>query len=107
MVESSPVRPLMSARRIVRGGAGQQHPAQNGSERLGIDVGADGCRDRLGDRVGLLGGQAALLDREGGRVTGGVYAVEADDAPVGVGQDEAVACAGDAAQSRSGQTRHG
>ena len=65
---------------IARGGAGQQDPAQDGPERLWLDVDADRRRDRLGDRVGLLRGQAAVLDREGRRVAGRVDAVQAQGA---------------------------
>ena len=50
---------------VACGAAGQQDAAQDGPERLWIDVDADRGRDGSGDRVGLLGGQAALLDREG------------------------------------------
>src|SRR5262245_58598910 len=49
---------------VARGGARHQDPAQNGPERLWLDVDAGRRRDRLGDRVGLLGGQAAMFDRE-------------------------------------------
>ena len=48
--------------------AGEQHAAQDGLERLGLDVGAGARGDRLGRGVGLLRGEPALLDREGDRV---------------------------------------
>jgi hypothetical protein len=40
-----------------------------------MDVDPDGGRDRQSHDVSLLSGQAALLDREGGRVACGVHAV--------------------------------
>ena len=85
--------------------AGQQDPAQDRPERLRIDVGAHRGCDRLGDGVGLLGGQATLLDREGRRVTGGEHAVQAGEPAVRVGVEEPVASAGDAAQSWADQAR--
>ena len=44
--------------------AGEQHPAQNGPEGLGVDVGAVARGDRLGGRDRLLGREPALLDRK-------------------------------------------
>ena len=52
-------------------------PAQHGTERLRGGAQAEIGGDRLGRRIGLLGREAALLDRERGRVTGGVHAARA------------------------------
>ena len=79
--------------------AGQQDAAEDGPKRLRIDLGAQRGCNRLGDGIGLLGGQAALLDREGGGVTRGEDVVTSGDPSVRVGVDEPVASSGDAAQS--------
>src|SRR5215218_2237100 len=92
---------------IARGAAGQQDPPQHRPERLLVDVGAHRGGDRLGYGVGLLRGEATLLDREGRRVTGGEYGVDAGEPAVGVGADEAVAFAADAAQSWADKARQG
>src|SRR5687768_12936324 len=63
--------------------------------------------DRLGDGIGLLGGEAALLDGEGRRVTGGEDALTAGEPAVSVGVKEPVSVAGDAAQSWPGKPRDG
>ena len=51
--------------------AREQQAAQHGPERLRHADRAKPGRDGLRDGVGLLGGEAAVLDREGGRVAGG------------------------------------
>ena len=53
-----------SARRKRGAAPGQQQAAQHRPERARLDWRAGAGGDRLGDRVGLLGGDAALLDRE-------------------------------------------
>ena len=86
--------------------AGQQQPAQHGPERLGQADGADLSRDRLGDRVGLLGGEAAVLDRVRGRVAGGEDVGASVDAAVLVDGDEPVVVVrqpGDARADELGQ----
>ncbi len=68
------------AAQVARPAAGQEQPAQHRPERLRPEVDAGGLGDRLGRGVGELGGDAALLDREGGDVAGGVDVVEPADA---------------------------
>ena len=61
--------------------------------------------DRLGGRVGLLGRDAALLDRERGDVAGGVDVDDVADAPVPVDGDEPVERLREAVEARAVQTR--
>src|SRR5207253_7808777 len=56
---------------IARARAGEKHSAEDRAERTRLDVGAQGRRYRLGDHVGLLRREAALLHGEARRVTGG------------------------------------
>ena len=49
----------------------QQQAAQHRPERARLELGAGAGGDRLGGRVGLLGGDSALLEREAGRVARG------------------------------------
>ena len=57
----------------------------------GVDRGAGLGGDRLGGGVGLLGREAALLDRAGGGVAGGEHVGHAAHARVRVDLEEAVA----------------
>ena len=59
-------------------------------EWLRIELGAGIGGDRLGDRIGLLGGQPALLERERGHVARGVDAVSSGYTAVRVDGDEPV-----------------
>jgi hypothetical protein len=59
-------------------------------ERFGLDCGTEPGRDVLGGGVGLLGSQAALLDRKRRSVAGGIDIVDAPHAGVLVDRDEAV-----------------
>jgi hypothetical protein len=72
---------------------------------LRLDVVANRGCDRLGDGVGLLSGQTALLDREACGITRREDSVEAGEAAVAVGVDEPVASGGDAAQPGADQPR--
>ena len=75
---------------VARAAAGQQTPAQDRAERRALDVGARVGSDVGGGGVGLLGGEATELDREGDAVARGPDVIDADDASVGVDGDEAV-----------------
>ena len=79
---------------VQRGAADEQHAADDAAERLRVDRRAGRGGDRLGDGVGLLGGQAALLERERGDVARGVDVVDAGDPAVAVDRDEPVPSAG-------------
>ena len=81
----------------LRTATGQQPSAQDGPEGRGLDVCAGCGREQLGDRIGLLAGETALLDRERRAVAGGVDVGQAADATVLVDGDEAAVVAGDAA----------
>ena len=74
---------------VAHGPAGQKRAAKDGPERLGVDLGTCGG-DRLGDGVGLLGGEAALFDWEGRRIARREHVIEAGNPPVRVGVDEAI-----------------
>ena len=62
-------------------------------------TGRRACRDGLGGCIGLLGGDTALLDREGCSIAGGVHVLETGYLAVLVNGDEAGRVAG--------QARHG
>ena len=85
--------------------AGEQHAAQHRPERLGLDRRADRGGDHLGHGVGLLGREAALLDREAGAVAGGVDVRRPRDTPMRVDRDESVGVRGDALEPRPEQRR--
>ena len=72
-------------------------PWMTGLKRLGCDRGAGQRGDRLRRRVGLLGAEAAVLDREVDRVAGGVDALDVAHPAVRVDADEAVLAERDAA----------
>ena len=84
------------AEQVARLGAGPEDPAQDRVERVGLDVAAELGGDRFDRGVGLLGGDAALLDREVGHVADGVGVGEAGDPGVVVDRDEAVGVVGEA-----------
>ena len=86
---------------VQRRSAGEQEPAQHGTERLGGGAQAEIRGHGFGRRIGLLGREAALLDRERGRVARGVDAARAGHAAVGVDRDEAVVVAGQALDPRA------
>ena len=92
---------------VAHGPAGQKRAAKDGPERLGVDLGTCGGGDRLGDGVGLLGGEAALFDWEGRRIARREHVIEAGNPPVRVGVDEAIVFRGDATQRRTDQARLG
>ena len=75
---------------------GPQEAAQDGTVRARGVLGTQLPRDLLGDDVGLLGGQPALLVRAGGRVADGEDVVVVAHPEGVVDEDEAVAVAGDA-----------
>jgi hypothetical protein len=66
---------------------------------------ADRCGDRRRGQVGLLGGQAALLDRPRGHVAGGEDTLDADHGIVAVNGDEALVIARQPGKSRPRQPR--
>jgi hypothetical protein len=70
-------------------------------ERLALDVGAGECSDRRRGGVGLLRGDAAVLDREVGRVAGGVDVGDTPDLAVGRDGDESMLRDGQAADAGS------
>ena len=80
----SPSPPAGVVAHVARAAAGQQPPAQDGAEGLALDDRARVGGDVGSGGVGLLGGQAAELDREVDAVARGPDAVDAGDAPVGV-----------------------
>ena len=98
---SSP--PLTSARMNRGCPPVSSSPRSTGRNGRGLDRGPQSCRDRLGDRVRLLGRHAALLDRAGGRVACGVDVGPTVDQPVEVGGNEAVRIVRQAREERSAQ----
>ena len=64
---------VRSCAQVMRLGARQQQSAQDRDEGLGVDLGSRRRGDRLGGCVGLLGGEPALLDGEGGAVARRVH----------------------------------
>ena len=82
-----------------------QLATEHGPKAGGLDGGADGRGDRLGDRVSLLAGEAALLDREGGRVAHRVDVGHTRQAAVGVDGNEAGAVGADAGNRWSVEQR--
>jgi hypothetical protein len=68
--------------------SGQQDAAQHRTERLRVDVRPRARSDRLGDGIGLLGGEPALLDGEGDRVAGRPGGRGAEDLAVRVAADD-------------------
>ena len=93
------------AAEIARLRAGQQQPAQNGPEWTRCHVDAGRSSDRLGGGVGLLSGDAALLDGKGRNVAGGVDVGHAGDPSVQVNGDESLERLRDAADPRALQAR--
>ena len=75
---------------VQRRAAGQEQPAQDRAERRRHPRAEEIGEERRGDGVGLLGGEAALLDRERGGVACRVPGAGAGDAPVAVDGNEAV-----------------
>ena len=75
---------------VARRGAGQKQAAQHGSEWLRFNLGTHARRDCLGGSIGLLTGDAALLDGRVGGISGGVDVMFALHQPVKVDWDEAV-----------------
>src|SRR5207237_4026572 len=70
--------------------SGEEQAPQHGAERLRLDRRSRRGGDRLCGGVGLLRGDAALLDRERGGVPRGEDVVQPLDAAVRVGRDEPV-----------------
>ena len=66
---------------VQRRAAGEEQTSHHRPERRRVRTEAEVGGDRLGDRVGLLRGEAALLDREGRRVARGVDAGDAGTRP--------------------------
>ena len=66
------------------------HPVDDRLKRLDLHIGAGERGDPVGRGHRLLGGDAAVFDREVGRVAGGKYALEAADLAVRVDRDEPV-----------------
>ena len=81
----------------------EEHPVDHRVERLRFDRRAGERGDRLGGRVRLLGGDAALLDREVGRVAGREDALEPPNLAVGVDRDEPAVGVGRHARDRTGR----
>ncbi len=76
---------------VARATAGEQHSVHDRVKRLRLDRAGQRERgDRFGGRVGLLGGDAAVLEREVGGVAGGVHALDAAHLAVRVDRDEPV-----------------
>ena len=63
-------------------------------ERPGLDGRTETRRDVLGRGVGLLGAEAALLDRERRPVAGGIDVVHSADPGVIIDRDEAAVVGG-------------
>jgi hypothetical protein len=75
--------------------AGEQQRVQVGAQRWWIlDWSAGALGDLVGDVVGLLGGDAALFDGEGGDVSDGVDVRDGGDLSERVGGQEAVRVVG-------------
>src|SRR5512132_872892 len=70
--------------------AGQDEPAQDRTERLRLDLHARQRGDLLCGRVGLLGGEAALLDRKRRRVAGGEDVRQVAYVSAWIGRDESL-----------------
>ena len=109
-----PERLLRRARGVTRGPAhiraqvvgrrsSQKQPSQNRAEGARLDVGARSCRDCLRGGVGLLGRDAALLDRAGGCISGGVDVRLPLDRAVRVRPDEPLAVARQSWKGRAPQ----
>ena len=92
----SPAPPASACSRNCAPRPVSSRPRRTGRNGVGVDVGAGGGREQLGDRVGLLAGQPALLDGERRAVAGGVDVGQAADAAVLVDRDEAAVVAGHA-----------
>ena len=96
-------------RQIQRLIARQQHPVDHGVKPLGCHRGTGVRSDRQRDRIGLLGADAAVLDRELGAVPGRVDVLDIENMPVGVHAQETVFAQRDAAHARAvelGQRDH-
>ena len=76
-------------------------------ERLGRGSGAEAVGDLGSRRVGVLGREPALLDREGGAVAGGVDVLEPAHAAALVDRDEPGAVGGEAVDRGSVHHRQG
>ena len=85
--------------------AGEQDAPKHRMKRLRSDVSAGERGDRLGGGVGLLSGQAALLDGEGDRVAGGPDGARVLHLPECVGTDEPAVVHLQATDSASDRTR--
>jgi hypothetical protein len=93
------------AAQIVRAAARNEHPAQHRPERPRRSVKPDRCRDRRGHDVGLLGGEAALLDREGRRVARCKHVLGAMHAAVRIGRNESGWISGNPWEARPTKAR--
>ena len=82
-------------------------PRSTGWKGSDVDRGAEPVGDVRGRRVGLLGAQAALLDREVRPVAGRVDVLDAADASVLVDRDEAALVLGQAGDRRPVHRRQG
>jgi hypothetical protein len=88
--ESEPCPPVRRALRYSSSPA-PSRIARISGERLRLDRRAGQRRDRLGSAVGLLGGDAAVLDREIGGMAGGEHVLERADPAVRVDRNEPAA----------------
>ncbi len=70
-----------------------------------LEGGSSLLGDHLRDRVGLLCGESALLEREGGSVAGGVDVGDAAHAAVHIDRQEALGVVGKAADGWAPQAR--
>jgi hypothetical protein len=85
--------------------AGHQLPAEYGPEAGGLYLRTGSRGDRLGDRVSLLAGEAALLDRKGGGIPYRVHVGRAWHTAVGVDGNEASDIGRDSGCSGSVESR--
>ena len=73
--------PLRLGAQVERCASREQEPAQHRAERFGGDGGAGEGGNFSCRGVGLLSGESSLLERERGDVAGGIYMLDAGDAP--------------------------
>ena len=97
----------VSSRRGSADGRRSEETPQHRPERMCRTSAPELGGDRLGRSVGELGGDAALLDREGGDVPGGVDVVDAADAAVRVDRDKAIDGLRQAVDAWAAQSRQG
>ena len=97
--------PVSSARRYSGAPPVRRSPRSTGRKGAGSGTEVEVGGDRVDDCVGLLGGEAALLDRERRRVAGGVDARGAGDPAVRVDGEEAAGVGGQA--DERGAFEHG